>query len=560
MEDEILISSPITKNNSYVNFSGLNSTSNYSIKGNVKNKELLKIKEEKIKMLNEQLKAYKKINLNQSNQLSENDNILIDFNSLQKNYSELELEYNKIKHENNQLKEAIAAKNLMINEFIKGFEISSNKFQKFNDKNTNLKLKNEEYESKLKIYPSLLKKNEELNLKINDYENKMNNIKEEHIKKIELYKIKYENNERNQKSTIKQYENEIEELKNEIESIKTKLENTKKVNEDLIEKDFNKSNEFDKKENNKKKENNSLSNQILELKEKIKETEIKYLNENEKNKKLIDKLEEDIQKLNFDLQDRDKQIILLNEAVIEFDISMKTSENELKKRENIINNISEEKERLQRQLYDKQMDFVQYQNSAQHIIDILHKKLLFLDREKNNLYDSQNSNNNEINNLQEQINQYELNSLTNIEECSKIDKQYNDLVKAFQIKENEFNERTNKFISISQRRSNNMELLKTKYEKKIQNLIISNNELNSRISNLINSLISLKDYAMSIERSLNEVNDMNNSMYSTQGITMINNCYSSNRKNNKFNEELIKDMKDIIQRIDYNIMNNNVIN
>ena len=559
MEDIINIS-PLIKNNSYANFSGLNTTSNYSMRENVKNKEKLKIKEEKIKMLNEQLKAYKKINLNQSNQLSENDNILIDFNSLQKNYSELELEYNKIKHENNQLKEAVAAKNLMINEFIKGFEISSNKFQKFNDKNTNLKLKNEEYESKLKIYPSLLKKNEELNLKINDYENKMNNIKEEQIKKIELYKIKYENNERNQKSTIKQYENEIEELKNEIESIKTKLENTKKVNEDLIEKDFNKSKEFDKKENNKKKENNSLSNQILELKEKIKESEIKYLNENEKNKKLIDKLEEDIQKLNFDLQDRDKQIILLNEAVIEFDISMKTSENELKKRENIINNISEEKERLQRQLYDKQMDFVQYQNSAQHIIDILHKKLLFLDREKNNLCDSQNTNNNEINNLQEQINQYELNSLTNIEECSKIDKQYNDLVKAFQIKENEFNERTNKFISISQRRSNNMELLKTKYEKKIQNLIISNNELNSRISNLINSLISLKDYAMSIERSLNEVNDMNNSMYSTQGITMINNCYSSNRKNNKFNEELIKDMKDIIQRIDYNIMNNNVIN
>ena len=158
MEDEILISSPITKNNSYANFSGLNTTSNYSMRENVKNKEKLKIKEEKIKMLNEQLKAYKKINLNQSNQLSENDNILIDFNSLQKNYSELELEYNKIKHENNQLKEAVAVKNLMINEFIKGFEISSNKFQKFNDKNTNLKLKNEEYESKLKIYPSLLKK------------------------------------------------------------------------------------------------------------------------------------------------------------------------------------------------------------------------------------------------------------------------------------------------------------------------------------------------------------------------------------------------------------------
>ena len=557
MEDEILISSPITKNNSYVNFSGLNSTSNYSIKGNVKNKELLKIKEEKIKMLNEKLKSYKLLNLNQSNQLLEQDNLTIDYNSLQKNYSELENEYNKIKHDNDQLKEAVAAKNLMINEYIKGFEYSSTKFQLFNDKNNNLRLKNEEYESKLKTYPDLLKKNEELNEKLNQYEKKMEGIKEEHNKIIELYKIKYENYEKNQKHKIRQYEDEIEELKNEIETIKTKLENSKKINDDLSEKIVEQTNAFEKKENNKQKQNDNLQNTIIQLKEKISETDIKYENENIQNKKLIEKLEEDITHLNFDLQDRDKQIILLNEALVEFDISNRTVQNELNKRESLIINLTEEKERLQRQFNDKQMDFVEYQNSSQHIIDLLHKKLLSTDKEKNYLFENQNLNINEINLLQEQLKQYELSNQNNFEECNTIDKQYHDLYKAFQIKDNEFNEKSNQLKSVIQKRNTDKEKIKIKYESEIQKLISSNNELNSIISKLINTLIEVKDNAMSIERGINEANDLNNSIYSTQGLTTTNNCYTTNRNSNKYNEELIKEIKNMIEKIDYNIMNNN---
>ena len=557
MEDEILISSPITKNNSYVNFSGLNSTSNYSIKGNVKNKEMLKIKEEKIKMLNEKLKTYKLLNSNQSNQLSEHDNLIIDFNSLQKNYFELENEYNKIKHDNEQLKEALSLKDLRINEFIKLFEYSSNKFKLYNDKNNNLKIANEEYESKLKTLPDLLKKNEELNEKLNQYEKKMEGIKEEHNQKIEFYKIKYDNYETNQKHKIRQYEDEIEDLKNEIETIKTKLENSKKINDDLSEKIIEKTNEFDKKDESKQKQNDNLQNTINQLKEKISETEIKYENENIQNKKLIDKLEEDIKNLNFDLEDREKQIVLLNEALIEFDISNRSAENELKKRESLIINLSEEKERLQRQFNDKQMDFVEFQNSTQHIIDILHKKLLSIDKEKNYLFDNQNSNINEINLLQEQLNQYKLSNNDNFEECNKIDKQYNDLYKAFQIKDSEFNEKSNQLKSVIQKRNIEKEKIKIKYENEIQNLILSNNELNSTISKLINNLIEVKDIAMSIERGINEANELNNSIYSTQGLTTNNNCYTTNRNYNKFNEELIKDIKNMIEKIDYNIMNNN---
>ena len=564
--EEISMPIPIAKNNSSMNFSNIGHQYGYSMELNPRNEEMLKIKDEKIKMLNRKLKSYQKVNEDQSQQINAQDNLVIDYNSLNKNYLELEGELNCLRAENLRLKDSVAKKNIIISEYVKGFEDSSNKFQIFNDKNSNLKLKNDEYESKLKMLPSLLQKSNELNSKLSNYENKIDEMKEEHIKKEELFKFKYDNNERNQNITIKQYEYEIDELKNEIERIKTELENSKKQNEDLTEKDYDKGTDYDKKANDKLRENDRLANTILELKETINENNLNYENENKNSRQLIDKLQDDINNLNQDLKSRDDQIILLNEAVIEFDNAMKSSENELKSREIVINNLNEEKEKLQKQLNDKQMDFVQYQNSAQQIIDILHKKLLTLDKEKNNLFNDTTANETQISMLQEQINQFELSSQSNKNECDKIDKQYNDLVKAYEIKEKEFQDKVLQIKSISQKRKNEMETLRSKYEKKIQSLTLNNNELNSRINNLINSLIALKDYAISIERNLNEasvINAMNSSMYSTMGFTTCcggcNNCGFSSGRDNKDSEDLIQEMKDMINRIDSKILNNNVL-
>jgi len=557
---------PNIKNNSSENFSNIGHQYGYSMELNPRNEEMLKVKDEQIKMLNRKLKTYQKLNEDQSQQINAHDNLIIDYNSLNKNYLELENELNLIRAENMRLKDAVANKNIIISEYVKGFEASSNKFQIFNDKNSNLKLKNDEYENKLKMLPSLLKKSNDLNNKLSNYENKIDEMKEEHIKKEELFKVKYDNKERNQNITIKHYEYEIDQIKNEIERVKTELENSKKLNEDLTEKDYDKGTDYDKKANDKLRENDRLANTILELKETINENNLNYENENKNSRQIIEKLQDDINNLNQDLKSRDDQIILLNEAVIEFDNAMKSSENELKSREIVINNLNEEKEKLQKQLNDKQMDFVQYQNSAQQIIDILHKKLLTLDKEKNNLFNDTTANETQISMLQEQINQFELSSQSNKNECDKIDKQYNDLVKAYEIKEKEFQDKVLQIKSISQKRKNEMETLRSKYEKKIQSLTLNNNELNSRINNLINSLIALKDYAISIERNLNEasvINAMNSSMYSTMGFTTCcggcNNCGFSSGRDNKDSEDLIQEMKDMINRIDSKILNNNVL-
>ena len=556
---------PFQKNNSSTNFSNIGHQYYYSMDINPRNDEMLKIKDEKIKMLNQKLKTFQKVNDDQSQQINAHDNLIIDYNSLNKNYMELESELNALRAENMKLKESVANKNFIISQYVKGFEESSNKFQIFNNKNSSLKLKNDEYESKLKILPSLLQKSNELNAKLSNYENKINEMKEEFIKKEELYKVKYDNNERNHNIGIKHYEYEIDELKNEIEKVKTDLENIKKKNDDLLEKEYDKGNDYDKKENDKLRENDNLANTILQLKETINENNLNYENENQNSRNLINKLQDDINNLNKDLKSRDDQIIILNEAIIEFDNAMKSSENELKSREMVINNLNEEKDRLQKQLNDKQMDFVQYQNSTQQMIDVLHKKLLTLDKEKNNLFNNQNDNDNQISILQEQISQYEINSKSNQDECDRIDKQYNDLVKAFEIKEREFQDKANQLKSVSEKRKNDMEILKSKYEKKIQSLTLNNNELNSRINNLINSLIALKDYAISIERNLNEansVNAMNSSMYSTMGYTVCggcNNCGFDSGKNIHDSENLISDMKNMINRIDTNILSNNIM-
>ena len=147
---------PIT--NTSINFSNIGHQYGYSMDINPRNEEMLKLKDEKIRMLNQKLKTFQKVNQDQSQQINAQDNLIIDYNSLNKNYLELEAELNCLRTENMKLKEQVANKNNIISEYVKGFEESSNKFQIFNDKNSSLKLKNDEYESKLKILPSLLKK------------------------------------------------------------------------------------------------------------------------------------------------------------------------------------------------------------------------------------------------------------------------------------------------------------------------------------------------------------------------------------------------------------------
>ena len=112
-----------------------------------------------------------------------------------------------------------------------------------------------------------------------------------------------------------------------------------------------------------------------------------------------------------------------------------------------------------------------------------------------------------------------------------LDKKYNDLIKVFEIKEKEYANEINELLQLKKKNNNELELLKSKYEKKIQLLTLSNNELKERIKNLINSLIALKDYTMSIERNMNDGNlNFNNSIYTSPGLNYLGLNHCCNKK------------------------------
>ena len=234
---------------------------------------------------------------------------------------------------------------------------------------------------------------------------------------------------------------------------------------------------------------------------------------------------------------------------------MSECEKELKKREALINGYKDEKDLLTKKLNDKQIDFVEYQNSSQQENDILHKKLLMMDKERSQLIDNLTSTQDEIKNLQEQIAQYETHSKLHLDECKEVDRKYNDLAKTLELKEEEYNSECERYSNLLKKSQNDIDVLKAKYEKKCQMLKLENDELNVRIKNLISTLISLKDYAMSVERNINDRGNinMNNSMYTASPYTynMIGDT------DNQYSKQLINGMKNMIAKIDSKILYEN---
>ena len=186
----------------------------------------------------------------------------------------------------------------------------------------------------------------------------------------------------------------------------------------------------------------------------------------------------------------------------------------------------EEKNQLIKQLNDNQNDFNEYKNSSQQEIDMLRQKLAILDEERKNLINDNENQINEVNQLKDELTQYAEQEKIKNEDIQEADNKFNNLAKAFQIKEKEYSEQIIKLNNINQGLINDNENLKAKYEKKINLLTLQNNEASIRVKKLINTCISLKDYIMGLERNINN---------SKLGIGQLNNTNNMNLNNLNLN-------------------------
>ena len=557
---------------------------NYS-SGNNAN-DIIKNQENIINQLKRTIQVYEQNAEQQNRKLSNHDSLLIEYNSLMKNYSELEKELSLAKNENMQLKSIINTKNQTIAEYQGLFLESKAKFETYEQTNNSLKLKIKELESKLSSFPGLMDDNNELNLRIREYENRLKLLREECNKKEELYKVKLDNLEKISKTNAHSYEEEVNELNSEIKKLKNEISILKRKNDDMSLTQKNADNDYNAKIRNKEKEIEKLTKTVNDLRLHINDNAYNNKSEAISNKNLVEKLKIDNENLYKALDERDQQINELNLALNDADNVIKQSEYEINTRENTINNLAQEKELLLKQLNDKQIDFVEFQNSAQQEIDMLHNKLDMLEKEKNMLISDNENHQDEINQLHDDLNQYLCDDEIHFEECKEADKKYNELAEAYKMKEKDCNSAIAQLNVMNNNLRTELELLKSKYEKKIKILTLNNEELNTRVKNLINTLISLKDYALSIERQLNDVplvkqQDENNnysmfvgnnfSSFGNNDINNINNncidCGGNNinhnlnmtyqmRNNydnleqNQNSREFIKNMKNMIDRID----------
>ena len=532
--------------------------------------DIIKNQENIINQLKRTIQVYEKNTEDQIRKLANHDSLVIEYNSLMKNYAELENELSLSKNENIQIKNIINKKNQTISEYQRLFEDSKTKFEMFEQMNNSLKLKIKELESKLASMPNIVQNNSDLNLKLNEYDNRIKLLREEYNRKEDLFKKKLNDQEKMTKMNSRTYEEDIIELKNEIKNLKNQNDALKRKNDDFISNQKMSENDHNMKIKNKDKEIEKLTKVISELKSNINNNLLNNKSEIINNKNIIEKLKIENDNLSKGLDERDQQINDLNMALNDADNAIKQSEAEINTRENTINSLLQEKESLLKQLNDKQIDFTEYQNSSKQEIDILHNKLEMLEKEKNMLISDNENHKNEINQLHDDINQYLNDDKIHFEECKEADKKYNDLANAYKIKERDYSAAMAQLNVLNNNLRVELELIKSKYEKKIQILTLNNNELNARVKNLINTLIGLKDYALSIERNMNDV-----SMMRQQGnncsMFVKNNCSSFLNDDNNINcdnnnvgfennqyqnsRELLNDMKNMIQQIDVRINN-----
>ena len=461
---------------------------------------IMQTKDNLIKQLKRKIEAFEKNAEEQNQKLSDYDHLLVEFNSINANYSQMQQDLELIKAENAQLKDLINTKNQTISDFQGLFEASKSKFELFNQTNSALKNRIMELESQLNSGYNNDNSGSNLKEKLSEYESMIEQITQEFANKEDLYKVKLANMEKTIKLNLSTAEEEKSELKKEINKLKNEIDILKKRNDEILNK-----NKLTEEKNNTtifkyQKEIERLNKTVLSLKSNINDKDLLSKTETNNQKKLVEKLKDDIKRLSLNLSQKEEQYNNLLDSLNKINNTINQSEAEIETRNNTINELIEEKNQLIKQLNDNQNDFNEYRNSSQQEIELLHQQVLSLEEERENLITDNENQITEVNQLKDEINQFASQDKLRMEESQEYDSKYNNLINAFQIKEKEMGDEIFQLRKINQKLMKDNENMRAKYEKKINLLTLQNNEASLRVKKLINTSIQLKDNLMTLQR------------------------------------------------------------
>lgn len=414
-------------------------------------KEIIEIQNSTINKLKSQIEIYKIQVKEQTEKISSCDHLIIDYNSLYNNYIKLEEEFFIIKSENNQLKSIINSKNKTLKEYQFLFSETKSRFILYDKLNESLQNKIKYLESKLNSV-NIAFNNIELDNKINEYYLRIQKIKDEYNKKMDILNQGLDNDYNNL----------------DFNNMKLGLNINKKINVDL------------------------LNNKDSQLED---EKYIKNLDEyNLRNKKL----EEEIKYLKEVLLQKDKTA---KKLISEIKEEIRIKDNENRQKENIVKNLIKEKEELLKKINNKEVTNFLVENNYKKKYDDLKSLINKIEKEKNNNKNKEdlkiNIYKDEISRLKNEINKCFLNDKINIEKIAEIEKKFKNMTESVKMKEDRYKKEISELNKIIDQLKK--EKIHNKENESNNEIMRQNIELIEKNKNLAGVVLGLRNYIKQIE-------------------------------------------------------------
>ena len=223
---------------------------------------------------------------------------------------------------------------------------------------------------------------------------------------------------------------------------------------------------------------------------------------------LSQQLKKKIKELTNNISEIDSENGNLIDALNQANSVVTQSEMEIEKRNNIIKGLKEENQQLVIQLQEKQNDFDYYQSSSQQENEMLRQRLDEAEEEKENLMEQIEKGNENINQLRDELIKYENNGNIILNEKRQKENTFNNYIKEFQRKEEEYINEIENLNIYNNKLNQDLENIKSKYDKKIKVLQLQYDEASTRINKLIHTCINLKQQVLNLKRK-NNINNIN---------------------------------------------------
>ena len=414
--------------------------------------------------------------------------------------------------------------NVNINELKKKIEMKENELKSEKIKNKEILEQKDNLSNLIKKQKeeisNLEEENENLNKDIEQKSKEFDDYKQNYLKEIKS-KEEYITSNTKIKKDIEKYKNELNNLTKQNKELNTEIKNNNKKIESLEEQNnkmLKELKEIKNENNNLIIENKNKDKEILSLKNNKKEINIEIKNIEQEYQDELNKKEELINEFNQKYNELNEQYMELNHKIIENNKKIKESNNDLI-------NIRLEKEKLKKELSDKNEDYESIKSKYIALIENRSREIKMNEKNKNKILE-----------LEKEINQKNEILLEKQKELDENQEDIEKYINEIDALKNEITSKNEQILKINSELDDKNKSI-DEYKDLIKEEKNKNNELEEKYNELLNSKQNANNFPM------NSINIINNKL-------KVNTIDASRTKS--ANKTLIKNKNKFLIQTDFN--------